>query len=723
MTSFKVATHSQQDLAICSHFLQSVFHSLPPDANIFTSILTNEGAFPFIPLDKLYACSTDSQYYFCTMSVHPDEEGKIRRQDKNFEALHVIVLDDVGTKAQPNSVIPSYVIESSPGNFQWGYILEHPITDYVEANRIMRSIALNGKLSDKATNSCNRVVRLPLGINGKEGDKKLHKVRLVTYEPDRRFDPYKLLVEWDVSLDDARRLPSHIKTELADGVSSEEALDTDVLYNWLVQEGRVYSSISPSGFVKVDCPRASEHSVMSYAGYSPLGYGDNPGRRVFKCFHSHESGGGAPDTAEYLEWTKQEGAPYCEALGDMQIIKPRAYITVNPKTEVPNKSLQNCILMLEELGHEIKYDVMNDKVIVDGTQLHDVMLSRMIIAIGNVWHVQFTSQMVYDAVLMMAHDNSFHSVQDYLVGAEVLWDGVPRAEELFIKWMHVADTRAVRAMTRKWLLGCCYRAMVPGYKFDHALLLIGEEGTGKSSIFRALAGGQWFGELTTLDGKAAVENLMGVWICEFGEMNIASKHSQDELKQFLSRTSDRFRPAYGKVTVEYPRMSAFCGTTNKYKALDDIDGTGNRRFWPLISRRERSDTYDWKAFAQEVELIWGEVMSWYLSGESTDLPKDILFEVVAARAAITREDEWEGLIYEWLERVSDVAKMSVGRVHSVGRMHIAVECLGISPDKYTRAHGSRIAAIMDRHPNWLNNGTTPIYDKGFGNVKGWKLNE
>ena len=153
MTSFKVASNEQQDLAICDFLLAKIFNQIPEGATAFTTILTDDGKFPYIPLERIHKSSDSAQYYFCTMSVYPDAEGKVRRQDKNFAALHVIVLDDIGTKVQPNNVTPTYVIESSPGNFQWGYILEHPITNYEEANRIVRSIALNGKLSDKATNS------------------------------------------------------------------------------------------------------------------------------------------------------------------------------------------------------------------------------------------------------------------------------------------------------------------------------------------------------------------------------------------------------------------------------------------------------------------------------------------------------------------------------------------------------------------------------------------
>jgi hypothetical protein len=397
MTSLKTVTNDDQDTVICEFLLSQIFEQLPDGATAFTSILS-DGKFPYIPLSRIKKGPCDAQYYYCTMSVYSDSEDKIRRQDKNFAALHVIVLDDIGTKVQPNNVIPTYVIESSPGNFQWGYILEHPITDYTEANRIVRSIALHGKLSDKATNSCNRVVRLPLGINGKEGDKHDHKVRLVSFNPNLRFDPYKLLAQWGVGLDDANRIPHNVFTELADGVDAEQALASDNLYSWLAESGHIHSNISNSGFVKVDCPRAHEHSVQSFAGYSPLGYGDNPGRRVFKCFHSHEAGGGAPDTDEFLEWCAQEGGPSVDSLGPVEIVKPRAFIKINPKTELASRTLQNCILMLEEIGYDIKYDVMNDRVLVNDEPLVDVMLSHMILDIDHEWHVQFTSMMVYDAV-------------------------------------------------------------------------------------------------------------------------------------------------------------------------------------------------------------------------------------------------------------------------------------------------------------------------------------
>ena len=55
---------------------------------------------------------------FFNLSTVKEAGGKVGRKDVNFSALHVVVLDDVGTKATlPNGVEPSYLV--GPANFSF----------------------------------------------------------------------------------------------------------------------------------------------------------------------------------------------------------------------------------------------------------------------------------------------------------------------------------------------------------------------------------------------------------------------------------------------------------------------------------------------------------------------------------------------------------------------------------------------------------------------------
>ena len=72
----------------------------------------------------------------------------------------------------------------------------------------------------------------------------------------------------------------------------------------------------------------------------------------------------------------------------------------------------------------------------------------------------------------------------------------------------------------------------------------------------------------------------GVWIIELSELDTLSRSEVSRIKTFMSRTTDRFRPPYGKRLIESPRQCIFAGTVNHSTYLRDE--TGARRFWPVV---------------------------------------------------------------------------------------------------------------------------------------------
>lgn len=117
---------------------------------------------------------------------------------------------------------------------------------------------------------------------------------------------------------------------------------------------------------------------------------------------------------------------------------------------------------------------------------------------------------VRDALHMMALENSFHPIRDYLSGLE--WDRTPRLDTLLIDYFGAEDTPLNRAVGQIVMIAAVRRIRQPGCKFDEILVLEGKQGTGKSTALAILAGPENHSdqEILTLDAKGQMEALVGM---------------------------------------------------------------------------------------------------------------------------------------------------------------------------------------------------------------------
>lgn len=253
---------------------------------------------------------------------------------------------------------------------------------------------------------------------------------------------------------------------------------------------------------------------------------------------------------------------------------------------------------------------------------------------------------INNALTLISHKRRFNDVRRYLEGLS--WDGVPRLDTLFTDYLGAEDSLYTRAVSRKSFTAAVARAMEPGVKWDYMTILAGLQGLGKSTFLRYM-GKDWYSDsLTTFEGKDAMELIQGVWLNEVGELTGMSKSESNAVKQFLSRTEDIYREAYGKRTMPYPRRCVFFGTTNDSEFLRDR--TGNRRFWPIdvgIVKPTKSVFQDLKG---EVDQIYAEAfVRWqlneplYLSGEIEDMAKE-------RQEAHRESSAKEGIIQAFVDR-------------------------------------------------------------------------
>jgi len=319
---------------------------------------------------------------------------------------------------------------------------------------------------------------------------------------------------------------------------------------------------------------------------------------------------------------------------------------------------------------------------------------------------------IQNAFTEVVHMNTFHPIKEYL--ESYIWDGIDRVDELFITYLGAEDCSYVRAVTRKMLVAAVKRLYEPGCKFDEMLVLIGPQGSHKTSLLTRL-GVNWFSNsLKNLDNKEAGEHLQSAWIFELGELSALKKSEMEEVKAFLSKTEDRYRVAYDRTVTDFPRKCVFFGTTNNHNFLQDP--TGNRRFWPVDIYPEKRKLSHWDSLSNAgIGQIWAEALCLYSAGESLQLDKDAAAEAERMQGLHMEDDPREGLISRYLETPlpenwddmdiwtrrqyleEPTGNISRARVCAA---EIWAEALGLDPAKFGVWEARPIYDILRKLPDW-----------------------
>ena len=245
------------------------------------------------------------------------------------------------------------------------------------------------------------------------------------------------------------------------------------------------------------------------------------------------------------------------------------------------------------------------------------------------------------AAQTVAKDHCFHPVRSYL--ESVKWDGVERLERWLSTYLGVEDTGYSRAIGSRWLISAVARIYRPGVKADCCLILEGPQGIKKSTALKTLAGPYFTDELADLGSKDSALQTRGVWIIELSELDTLSRSEVSRIKAFMSRTTDRFRPPYGKRLIESPRQCVFAGTVNHSTYLRD--DTGARRFWPVVC-----GCINIELLARDRDQLWAEAKTRFDQGAVWWLDSAELVTAAAQEQANRFDtDPWEELIARWID--------------------------------------------------------------------------
>jgi hypothetical protein len=307
--------------------------------------------------------------------------------------------------------------------------------------------------------------------------------------------------------------------------------------------------------------------------------------------------------------------------------------TLNANNKPDRKSLWNGHLVLKhspDFKGLFAYDAFRRDIIVtrkaplDGPafrypRVYNPKIDNGGIAAAMDWlaGMKLSPTLVEGIVLQMARENQFDSAQDWMTRLPE-HDGHTNHSELFIEHGGAEDTPYNRAVARKMLIALWARVLwKPGQhpvKYDHMVILEGDQGVGKTSLIEALADdGRYYKRLDRdFAAKDTLISISTALVVEVAELGSLLRSKNETSKAFLTASSDHWRPLYEPKDDEVPRRCIFIGSTNPgYTRQYLSDQTGNRRFLPVELTRD----IDMAALRRDLPQYHASALQAFLAGE------------------------------------------------------------------------------------------------------------
>lgn len=291
----------ETDLVSNGEFLRTVFGDQLADVcPILVSFSGNPTSVPSKDwFGKPWLCNADmtenlsrkANNYFSLAVFKPDEAGHYRRQKARFFGLHAVMLDDVGSKVATERLTlpPSWMLETSPGNHQAGYLLREPLTDGLATDRLMDAIVAAGLCDPGANGPRARLSRLPIAVNGKHSPP--FACKMVSWSPELRYSVEELVDGLQLEMTHVTR--SKRKSTHA---TQERPSDGDPVWIARPDENAVLVALRNRGLYKsplgkgkhnITCLWVKEHTGEVDCGTAYFEPDDLWPIGGFKCLHGH----------------------------------------------------------------------------------------------------------------------------------------------------------------------------------------------------------------------------------------------------------------------------------------------------------------------------------------------------------------------------------------------------------------------------------------------------
>ena len=316
-----------------------------------------------------------------------------------------------------------------------------------------------------------------------------------------------------------------------------------------------------------------------------------------------------------------------------------------------------------------------------------------------------------DALLLCKDNFAYHPIKEKI--ESIKWDGKKRIDKFLANIMKCDNGIYAREVSRMIFYGGISRIYNPGCKFDYMPILVGEQGTCKSTIVNWLSMNTGsYKEIMEIDNKDSWEILRYGWVCEFSELLAMLKQKMVEpIKAYISRQADVYRSPYAINVTDLPRHCIFIGTTNNFNFL--IDKTGNRRFLPIVVNSERGELYDKEEEVKKyIEQCWAEAKVLFDNNEIyLTIPKEYNSIVEEEVNSFVEDDPQQGMVEEYLRDKPVGYKVCVLEIYS--------KPLNNPQKKCSRVDSINIGNYMRKFPNWKMSKTNKRF-ADYGTQRYWE---
>lgn len=272
-------------------------------------------------------------------------------------------------------------------------------------------------------------------------------------------------------------------------------------------------------------------------------------------------------------------------------------------------------------------------------ELDKVEITRLMEDMGSSSLVGVRRRDLEDAIELVAHDDPFDAMQDWLHQLPP-WDGVIRVPTFLSRYMGTKQTNFTDAVGRYLWSAMVARLLYPGCKADMVPVLVGSQGDGKTEILKLLAPRpDCWAEVRLSDPSARLlRKTIGRTLLVWEELRgIRGTVDADEVKTFITNDHVDLPQSDGSGFDKLPRRFIIFGTSNRYEFLRDT--TGHRRYLPFEVGR-----VDHQGLKSVSDMLWAEALHNVTARVANDSPpvdfRDAEKLARAEFARFERRGEW-----------------------------------------------------------------------------------
>ena len=344
-------------------------------------------------------------------------------------------------------------------------------------------------------------------------------------------------------------------------------------------------------------------------------------KRITDAFKLHESFINTEEWRKFIIWKPIKIEQTAVKLEDDKYeIREIKHYSNNIKDIVHCQANLDALFKYHPLLNKFKYDEFSKDNLYDN-EVYDEDTTPYIIF--NFFRREFDEWCprpdIKETIIETINNNKCNIVTDYF--NSLLWDGEPRLETFMIDHYNAEDTPLNRVYFKRWLIALVKRVYEPGCKFDNMLVLYGEQGKKKSSLF------EWLG---TIMGKTfcnhlpsdlkdikqlvyATKNAFILMNDDFDD--ICDKGNIGTIKEFITIRNDHTDLKY-KHAKDYPRHYVLCATTNSQTFLSDDKTFDERRFWIIYVN---PDKLEFDLTEELKEQLYAEAVYYYKNNPNMKL--------------------------------------------------------------------------------------------------------